>query len=362
MRSKKVISELHRIKTLMGINETESDILNIENIDDIDNCTYYENQNPPEGVDYWFQEKYKKMTLDEKVRFQKIINDYVKKTFNEVKGYFYTTYRNGKGYNKLINKFVKGDDKDTKVKNLLDYINNATYKLYYEVSEIPVTLQSYSSAWAFTQLDNVYINIFNFWDGTLAGKKSMYDTLLHELSHVMQNYMLNNPNNFNPPFPTFHISSTTKKADKEKHSNLQSVRKLFNIGVADTPSEFIEKIKNSVLNKTFYWDLGEIKISNNKLCFLEKIYKEYVNNIVTSKENFLEKFMYTLRFNLNDGDEHIADISYLLSDYYKIATAKELGLEVTNPNLKVVYIDLIELSNLNQLFVQNNNNSIENLS
>lgn len=364
MRSKKILSELYRIKSLMGINETKSDILDIENIEDTDNCTYYDNQNPPEGVDYWFQEKYKKMTLEEKIKFQKIINDYVKKTFDEVKSYFYTTYHNGLGYDKLINKFVIGDNKDTKVNNLLNYINNATYKIYYETSEIPMGFQGYNTAWAFTQLDSVYINIFNFWDGTVAGKKSMYDTLLHELNHVMQNYMLNNSSSFNPPFPKFYIDNTIKTGTKEIHSNFQSVRKLFNIGVADTSSEFIEKIKTSVLNKTLYWDLGEIKVVNDKLCFLEKSFTNYVDNMVTGKENFLEKFMYTLHFNLNDGDEHIADISYLLSDYYKTGTAKQLGVDITNQDLKIIYVDLLTLANLNDDFVQNNsnNNSIENLA
>lgn len=350
----------------MGINETKSDILDIENIENTENtenCTFYDNQNPPEGVDYWFQEKYKKMTLDEKFKYQKIIDDFVEKTFEEVKTYFSSTYQNGAGYKKLIDKFVIGDNKETKVTNLLNYINRATYKLYYDVSEIPMNFQAFNNAWAFTQLDKIYINIFNFWDGTLAGKKSMYDTLLHELNHVMQNYMLNNPSNFNPPFPKVYLGNDTKTGTKEIHSNFQSIRKLFNIGVYDTSSEFIEKIKTYVSNKTFYWDLGEIKVVNDKLCFLEKSFTNYVDNIVTDKKNFMEKFMYTLRFNFNDGDEHIADISYLLSDFYKTSTAKELGIDFTPSELKIVYVDLTTLANLNDDFVQNKiGSSIENLS
>ena len=363
MKSKKILSEVSRIKSLMGINETKTDILDIENIENTENCTFYDNQNPPEGVDYWFQEKYKKMTLDEKLKYQKIIDDFVEKTFEEVKTYFSSTYQSGDGYEKLINKFVIGDNKETKITNLLNYINQATYKLYYDFSEIPMNFQAFKTAWAFTQLDKIYINIFNFWDGTLAGKKSMYDTLLHELNHVMQNYMLNNPSNFNPPFPKVYLGNVTKTGTKEIHSNFQSIRKLFDIGVDDTNSEFIEKIKTYVSNKTFYWDLGEIKVVNDKLCFLEKSFTNYVDNIVTDKENFMEKFMYTLRFNFNDGDEHIADISYLLSDFYKISTAKELGIDFTPPELKIVYVDLTTLANLNDDFVQNKiGSSIENLS
>jgi hypothetical protein len=363
MNSKKILSEVYRIKTLMGINESIPDILDFENIQDTDTCTYYDNQNPPEGVDYWFQEKYKKMNIEEKLKYQKIINDFVKKTFDETKSYFTTTYESGDGYNKLVNNFIISSDKDSKVTNLLDYIKNATYKIYYEVSEIPVNLQSYNTAWAFTQLDKVYINVFNFWDGTVAGKKSMYDTLLHELNHVMQNYMLNNSGSFKPPFPSVYVDYGVKTGNKEIHSNFQSIRKLFNIGVSDTTTDFIDKIKTLVSNKSLYWDLGEIKVVDDKLCFLEKNLDGYVDNVITGKENFMQKFMYTLHVKLNDEDEHIADISYLFSEFYKTATAEQLGITTTNPKLKIVYVDLLSLANLNDEFVDiNTNNYLDDIT
>jgi hypothetical protein len=363
MKFKKVLKEQYRIKTLMGINESINILTDFENLNDSENCNFYDNLNPPEGVDYWFQEKYQKMTETEKLSYKKIINDFTIKTLDEVKGYFTTTYGSGNGYNKLLNNFILGDNKDYKILKLLEYIEGATVKCFFEKTEVPYEYQPYIEAWAYTKLDKIYVNVFNFWDGTLGGKKSMYDTILHETNHVMQNYMLNNPTSYKKPFPILSDGNQVKTNHKEIHSNFQTIRKLFGINVEDSAIQFVNKISEYVKNKTLYWDLGDIMISGYKICFLEKKNGVYVDTNITNKDNFMEKFMFTLRFTSNDGDEHIADISYLFSEFYKTATTKDLGFDLTIKNVKVVYVDLMELANLNDDFVQNyNNSSIENLS
>ena len=61
----------------MGINESEYDVLNTDTIEPIDDCDYYDKLTPPDGVDFWFQEKFKSMSSEDKTKIKEFDLDYL---------------------------------------------------------------------------------------------------------------------------------------------------------------------------------------------------------------------------------------------------------------------------------------------
>jgi hypothetical protein len=351
---KNILNEVKRIQKLMGLNES-SEILNaFKNTQEKNNCNYYDVLNPPEGVDYFFQVKLKSMTNEEKEKIFSNIKTYVNIKFKEAKEYYKDTYLNGEGYNKLYNNFAIGN-KEKNIQNLIDYIINSKIIIYFNLDNVPSQFKPVSNAWAFTQFDNVYINLFNFWDGTVAGKKSLYDTVIHELNHVLQNYMLNNPNEFLSPFYNVSKENTTVVKSKEIHSYLQTIRSMFGISVIDSESSFLQKIKNKVENNNLKWSNGEIKYINDNLVFFKKNKGIIVDFDISTSEEFRKNMLYYLHYNdsSEENDERIADTTFLFSNYVTFGKLHSIFPDSKYPNVKVAVVNLEDIAKINLDFAMN---------
>lgn len=358
----------------MGINESELDVLDSNEFTDLENCDYYSKIDPPSGVSYWFQEKYKKMTPDEKKQIENVINIYVKEELKKVIDGYVSYYGSGDGNLKLITKFVKSENKEDEVQKLLNYLKQTTYQIIWSKEETPSQFLNVISSWAFTQGNTIYINLFNFWDSTAAGKKSMYDTLKHEVGHVLHNYMLNNSTVFKSPFYTTNYSQekvTNKRlgielGDKEIHSYLQSFRDLFNIKPFDKGPEIVNVIKEKVNNGKISWDYGELKVVGDYLCFLQKNSNGgYIDITANNADEFINILLYNLKIKTDNQttDEHWADTTYLLSNFIRFGIGSQVFSDKGLPNVKIGYVNLNAIGTINYDFAQNYvKNSEENLT
>lgn len=372
MYKRKILTEITRMKSLMGLNE-DTIIPELDKLENISNCTYYNNLNPPQGVDFWFQNKFKLMNSEEKEKIKKTIEEYIVIELQRAIDYYNTYYSSGDGNSKLISKFIKTNDTESAVNGLLNFLKNSTYKIYWSVNEMPSYHILYSNAWAFTSSNTIYVNLFNFWDGTEAGKKSVYDTFIHELGHVIHNYMLDNSDIFEKPFySTSNIEKTTNPnlavelGDKEIHAYLQSFRNIFQIKPFDGVNEVVNIIKLKISENKLTWNLGELKVISNKLCFFQKNPNgEYIDINADNSDKFINILMYNLKIKTEDLsiDEHWADTTYLFANFVKFGTTSKLIPEENLPDFKFAYVDLKSIAQINLDFAQNsNNNSIENLS
>jgi len=366
---KHILSEVQRIKTLMGINESEYDVLNTDTIEPIEDCNYYDKLSPPNGVDFWFQEKFKLMSSEDKTKIKETINSYINEELNKVVGYYTDYYGTGDGLIKLKSNFVISDDKENEINKLLSYIKSTKYTIIWQKNDTPSQFINVINAWAFTQGNNVYINLFNFWDGTAAGKKSMYDTLLHEVGHVIHNFMLGNPQSFKSPF--YEVGNTTQISNnpslkvelgkKEIHAYLQSFRQLFNIKPFDKGENIVNIIKENVDNGNIKWVLGDLKVVNNNLIFLQKNKEgEYININANNADGFINLLMYnlTIKTDVQTTEEHWADTTFLFSNFVKFNLSDLLLPDIT-PNVNVGYVDLTSIGNINYDFAQNFENNSE---
>jgi hypothetical protein len=364
MSSKNILLEVVRIKNLMGINESEIDVLDSNEFTDVENCDYYTKMDPPSGVSYWFQQKYQKMLPDEKNQIQNVINTYVKEELKKVIDSYVSYYGSGDGNFKLVTKFIKSENKESEVQKLLDYLKETTYQIIWSKEETPTQFLNVISSWAFTQGNLIYVNLFNFWDSTAAGKKSMYDTLKHEVGHVLHNYMLNNPTVFKSPFYTTNYSQekiTNKRlgielGDKEIHAYLQSFRDLFNIKPFDKGTEIVNIIKEKVNNGNLYWDNGELKVVGNYLCFIQKNGNgSYTNITANNADEFINISIYNLKIKTDTKttDEHWADTTYLLSNFIKFGIGSQVFPDDGLPSVKIGYVNLNDIGTINYDFAQN---------
>ena len=361
---KSVLVEVKRIKTLMGVNESEFDVFDSNVLKGSDSCDYYENMDPPQGVDFWFQKSYLNLSPEEKKKKQTIIDSYVSETLKGVVNSYVTYYSSGDGYIKLKTNFIKDSDKQKQIDELLTYVKQTTYHIIWEKRLTPSQFYSVGSAWAFTQGNDVYINLYNFWDGTVGGKKSMYDTLKHEVGHVIQNYMLSRPQSFKSPY--YNISDTLGSAsnpptdtilkDKEIHAYLQSFRDLFMIKPFDRGSEVIKKIEEKVNNGDLKWGLGELRVIDKYLCFLQKDSNgNYVNINANSPTTFSDILLYNLNINAKEKttEEHFADTTYLFAKFVKFGIGSEIMVNKTLPKVSIGYVDINSIGTINYDFAKN---------
>jgi hypothetical protein len=351
----------------MGINE-ETNIPEIDDLQTTSDCTYYDNINPPEGVTYWFQTVFGLMSSEEKEKVKKTIDTYIKNELQSAIDYYVEYYSIGDGNIKLKNNFIKTTDKVLAVNSLLNYLKNSTYKIFWSKNEMPPSFVLYSNAWAFTSGNKIYVNLFNFWDGTQAGKKSVYDTFIHELGHVIHNFMLEDEDVFKKPFYTTNNSIekqtnpnlAVELGDKEIHAYLQSFRNIFKIKPFDGATEIVNILNSKISEKKLTWKLGELKIIANKLCFFQKnSNNEYVNIDAQDANTFINILMYNLQIKTDDGttDEHWADTTYLFSNFVKFGMTATLIPEQKLPDFKFAYVDLKSIGQINYDFAQNSTNN-----
>lgn len=355
MFKKELISEVTRIKNLMG--------LIVENVEETSTCNFYDNLDPPEGVSYFFSRDYPKMSQDEKNRLKSVVENYIKDQLKKTVQYYRNYYNpNGDAYKKLKDNFVKTSDKDNQIGKLLNSLDTIKLKYIWSEKDTPLEYQGkgLENAWAYTLGYIIYINVYTFWDGTTAGKKSVETTLIHEVGHVIDNYMIYNPDIFEKPFFETNTKIDGEKDEiatgKEIHAALQVIRKLFDLGAFDKGTEISNKFQKKINDGTFKWNKGNLEVKDNKLYFIEKN-KE--GNLIDFNGNdtngFIQNVMYSLilKKDNKEQDENWADTTYLFANYQKYQKLSETNLSNKTPNVKVAVVDLNSIGNINYDFAMN---------
>jgi hypothetical protein len=355
MFKKEVISEVARIKNLMG--------LLVENVEQTNTCNFYDNLDPPEGVDYFFSEKYPKMPQEKKLRLKNVVENFIKEELKKTVQYYRNYYNpNGDAYKKLKDNYVKTSDKDNQIIKLLDSLETIKLKFIWSREETPSQYKGLGldSAWAYTLGYIIYINVYNFWDATNAGKKSVETTLVHEVGHVIDNYMIYNPDIFNKPYFETNTRIDGQKDEiatgTEIHASLQVIRKLFDLGAFDKGTEIANKFQKKINDGTFKWEKGDLKIKDNNLYFIEKDKNgNFIDFNGNDTNGFIHNVMYSiiLKKDNKEQDENWADTTYLFANYQKYQKLSETNLSNKTPNVKVAVVDLNSIGNINYDFAMN---------
>jgi hypothetical protein len=355
MFKKEVISEVTRIKNLMG--------LLVESVEETNICNFYDNLDPPEGVNYFFSKDYPNMSPEKKKRLKDVVENHIREELKKTIQYYRNYYNiNGDAYKKLKDNYVKTSDKDNQISILLKSLDTIKLKFIWSKEETPLEYQGkgYENAWAYTLGYIIYVNIYTFWDGTYSGKKSLETTLIHEVGHVIDNYMIYNPDIFDKPFFETNTKIDGQKdtiaTGKEIHASLQVIRKLFNLGAFDKGTEIANKFEKKINDGTFKWTKGDLKINNNNLYFIQKNDKgDLIDFEGNNTNNFIDNTIYSLilKKDNKEQDENWADTTYLFANYQKYQKLSETNLTLKTPNVKVAVVDLNSIGNINYDFAMN---------
>jgi len=181
--------------------------------------------------------------------------------------------------------------------------------------------------------------------------------------------MLGNPQSFKSPF--YEVGNTIQTSNnpmlkaelgkKEIHAYLQSFRDLFNINPFDKGENIVKIIKENVDNGNIKWSLGDLKVVNYNLIFLQKNKEgEYINIDANNVDGFINLLLYnlTIKTDVQTTEEHWADTTYLFSNFVKFGLSDLLLSNITS-NIKVAYVDLTSIGKINYDFAQNFKNNSE---
>jgi Rad3-related DNA helicase len=242
--------------------------------------------------------------------------------------YFTDFYKNPQSISKFRNK--------SNVDKLLKEINKVKV-----ITHLKNDDPNLNDSWGYVFTNNlytIYINYFNFFNNKVNA--NIYDTILHEMGHLIDfqlrrlgeipSYM--EPSILRPQSePDFYIISR-----EEDYARIQRLRNIFKLNPIGTFDEIADKINEFISSNRISVAHLELKISPDKKKLIVVLSKNF-------KSLTLGNVSYILG-NLVIDDYLATDIGYLFAKYAKLV------------NQNILEIDLVKINNVNNTFVNDDNN------
>jgi hypothetical protein len=283
-------------------------------------CTYY-NQREVSGenrVAYKnLQAEIKAMNTEEKREYEMELKEKFKLDLQEVKQYYINWFNNSQ----KVDWFSRRGAEDIRTQLVNKHIPNMQLEAFLNRDSCVAWCQRNGSqkytnttcggAWGFVSSNNfsvIYLNFYNFYDGTENGDADVKHTLTHEVAHSIDLFLKNKGFKTSPQV---HGSESTCyiKNDMEDYARLNTLRETIGAGPNDSGEEFVQKFIQNIKNGNI--TSPSCRFFGNGF-WLGMVLKS--GETVTRKDVFIEEARHGLKSGASEKNS-MYDVFLLLSNY-----------------------------------------------